>query len=175
MLKSAFFYMMLLIPGILWAGETRLNSLEDILRHHFTEWFSWDHLQYTINMIIATFLGWIIGSGHKKPRINVGPSTFASVCLASSLGAGLFLHICIQYNTTYAFGALGGLVSGLGFIAGAVILKTESKGVFGLTSAASIWATAIVGVSVGIEFYLTALLSTIFIFLFLRLSSHVDE
>lgn len=175
MFKQILLYALVLIPGILWADGPRFQSMADILQHHQAQWFSWDHLQYFINTVIATGLGWIIGLGHKKPRINVSASTFAAVSLGTSLGASLLLHIHTLYGIPNIFSAVSGFASGIGFIAGAVILKIQDKGVFGLTSAAALWATALVGLSTGMEFYTISVATTILLFIFLRVNSQIDE
>jgi len=81
----------------------------------------------------------------------------------------------VLYQSLYVLSSVGGFATGTGFIAGAVILKNGDKGVYGLTSAAVLWATSIIGLATGLEFYLLAISSSVFIFLFLRLSRNIDE
>jgi putative Mg2+ transporter-C (MgtC) family protein len=57
-----------------------------------------------------------------------------------------------------------GIMTGIGFLGAGVILK-EGLSVRGLTTAASIWMTASIGIVIGLGFYLPALLTTILTFL----------
>lgn len=85
------------------------------------------------------------------------------------------MHVSHLYHDTSILNTMPQILSGMGFIAGAVILKSQDQGVFGLTSAATIWATAVVGLAVGFEFYTIATLAAILLTAFLWLTRSVDE
>ena len=64
-----------------------------------------------------------------------------------------------------------GLVTGIGFIGAGSILKVTDRGdVHGLTTAASVWMTAAIGVAVGLGALGVAMLSTVAAFIILSLS-----
>ena len=66
-----------------------------------------------------------------------------------------------------------GLVTGIGFIGAGSILKVTDRGdVHGLTTAASVWMTAAIGVAVGLGALGVAMLSTVAAFIILSLSKH---
>src|SRR5262245_43564632 len=115
----------------------------------------------------ALLIGGLIGlerSFHGRPA---GFSTHSLVCVASAL-----LVVVIVYHnealTQVALAAIRtdpmrmaqGIMAGIGFVGAGVIFK-EGLTVRGLTTAASIWVTASIGVLVGIGFWIPALLGTI--------------
>ena len=67
-----------------------------------------------------------------------------------------------------------GLITGIGFIGGGAILK-QGNSVHGTATAASLWATGAIGVSVGLGSYDVAVTIAVFTFLTLRLLTLVKE
>ncbi|MGE5650549.1 MgtC/SapB family protein [Noviherbaspirillum sp. UKPF54] len=119
----------------------------------------------TIHLIGALCAGGIIGlerSYHGRPA---GFRTHALVCLASSL-----LMLVTLFQSTWLPGTgdtirtdptrmAQGIMTGIGFLGAGVIFK-EGFSVRGLTTAASIWITAAIGIMIGIGFYFPAVLVT---------------
>ena len=60
------------------------------------------------------------------------------------------------------------IIVGIGFLGAGTIIKTEGK-VIGLTTAATLWIVASIGVAAGAGFYLLAIIATILAFLVLKL------
>ncbi|MEM1743255.1 MAG: MgtC/SapB family protein, partial [Nitrososphaerota archaeon] len=60
------------------------------------------------------------------------------------------------------------VVAGIGFIGAGAILQTRER-VIGLTTAASIWVSASIGMAVGVGFYILATITTILTYIILRL------
>jgi putative Mg2+ transporter-C (MgtC) family protein len=117
-----------------------------------------------VRVLAAVAVGALIGlerSFHGRPA---GFRTHALVCLASSL---LMLVTVYQneWMTVMPLDAIRtdptrmaqGIMTGIGFLGAGVIFK-EGLTVRGLTTAASIWVTAAIGILVGIGFYLAAVL-----------------
>jgi putative Mg2+ transporter-C (MgtC) family protein len=127
-----------------------------------------DSLTIVIHLIGALAAGGVIGlerSWHGHPA---GFRTHALVCLASSLLmlvtlyqskwlAGIPLYAIHMDPTRMA----QGIMTGIGFLGAGVIFK-EGLSVRGLTTAASIWITAGIGILMGIGFFFPAILGTIF-------------
>ena len=126
------------------------------------------HIQITANLVLAIAAGGIIGlerSHHGRPA---GFRTHALVCLASSL----LMLVTVNYTRFAGLAALEGtapidptrmaqgIMTGIGFLGAGVIIK-EGMSVRGLTTAASIWVTAAIGVLIGIGFYFAAGISTV--------------
>lgn len=120
-----------------------------------------------VRILAALAVGALIGferSFHGRPA---GFRTHALVCVASAL---LMLVTVYQHDwmTGVPLDAIRtdptrmaqGIMTGIGFLGAGVIFK-EGLTVRGLTTAASIWITAAIGILVGIGFYLPALVGTI--------------
>ncbi len=126
-----------------------------------------DALTITVHLLAALAAGGIIGlerSYHGRPA---GFRTHALVCVASSL-----LMLVTLYQWSWLPGVpldtirtdptrMGqGIMTGIGFLGAGVIFK-EGLSVRGLTTAASIWMTAAVGILMGVGFYFPAILATV--------------
>lgn len=125
-----------------------------------------DYAAITIHLLAALAAGAAIGlerSYHARPA---GFRTHTLVCLSSSL-----LMLVTLYQSTWLPGMptetirtdptrmAQGIMTGIGFLGAGVIFK-EGLSVRGLTTAASIWMTAAIGVLMGIGFYMPAVLAT---------------
>jgi putative Mg2+ transporter-C (MgtC) family protein len=121
-----------------------------------------DYPEITLRLLIALIFGGLVGlerSYHARPA---GFRTHTLVCLAS---AALML-VTVYEGRWFVPGAGGrvavdptrmaqGIMTGIGFLGAGVIMK-EGLSVRGLTTAASIWITAALGILVGIGFYYAA-------------------
>src|SRR5438874_11526938 len=119
-----------------------------------------------LHLVIALAAGGIIGlerSYHGRPA---GFRTHALVCLSSCM-----LMVLTVYQDTW-FSALAldqvsvdptrmaqGIMTGIGFLGAGVIMK-EGLTIRGLTTAASIWITAAIGIMIGVGFYFPAGIGT---------------
>jgi len=121
--------------------------------------------QIILRLLIATILGAAVGLERERLEWAAGLRTHALVCV----GATLFM-IVSSFGFADALGSsdvvldpsrvAAQVVSGIGFIgAGTIILRREI--VRGLTTAASIWAVAAIGLAVGGGMYLAALVATV--------------
>jgi putative Mg2+ transporter-C (MgtC) family protein len=95
---------------------------------------------------LATGLGYLIGFEREARGQNAGDRTFALV----ALGAAAFTAIGIDAFPTTAERLISGIVTGIGFLGGGVLLRRPDEGIVkGLTTAAAIWSAAAVGVVAG--------------------------
>lgn len=127
-----------------------------------------DFLQIFVHLATALVAGGIIGlerSFHGRPA---GFRTHTLVCLASSLLMLVTLYqwqwlpgVPLDTVRTDPTRMAQGIMTGIGFLGAGVIFK-EGLSVRGLTTAASIWITAAIGILLGIGFYAPAALATAF-------------
>jgi len=116
-------------------------------------------LRVAIRLILAAALGGVLGYEREKRGKQAGLRTHMMI----ALGAALFALVPQQAGMSDDAVArvLQGLVAGIGFLGAGPILKLEDKmEVRGLTTAASIWLTAAVGMTVGLGRGATAVLAT---------------
>jgi putative Mg2+ transporter-C (MgtC) family protein len=121
-----------------------------------------EHLQILLRLLAALAAGGIIGLERSFRGRAAGFRTHALVCTASSL-----LMLVTVYESQWFFSQSGsrvvidptrmaqGIMTGIGFLGAGVIVK-EGLTVRGLTTAASIWITAAIGILTGIGFYYAA-------------------
>lgn len=119
-------------------------------------------------IFLALALGAIQGLCQDRWRFGVGVRTYGAVAMGSSLFSVASMHIFLLYNNMYAVTIAAGTVTGIGFLAGAVIVK-EGLTIKGLTTAATIWATAAIGIACGFGLYPIAIFGAVVISLFLLL------
>ena len=121
-----------------------------------------DELVIIGRVLLALVLGGLIGMERTLHGRAAGFRTHALVCLASAL---LMMAAVYQgrWMSTNVVGTIDptrtaqGIMTGIGFLGAGVIFK-EGLTVRGLTTAASIWITAAIGIQVGIGFYFVAVL-----------------
>lgn len=121
-------------------------------------------------LCLALFCGGIIGLERAKKHQSAGFRTYMLVCLGSTLTMLLGQY---EYYLVYTAGCgsvdvsrLGAqVINGIGFIATGTILVTDRQEVKGLTTAAALWASACMGLAIGVGFYECVVVGIILIFL----------
>jgi putative Mg2+ transporter-C (MgtC) family protein len=125
-----------------------------------------DELVIVGRVLLALVLGGLIGMERTLHGRAAGFRTHALVCLASAL----LMIAAVHQGRWMASSTIGtiatdptrtaqGIMTGIGFLGAGVIFK-EGLTVRGLTTAASIWITAAIGILIGIGFYFVAVLGT---------------
>ena len=119
-------------------------------------------LQLVIRLLAAVLLGALIGYERELRAKNAGVRTHIMV----ALGAALFMIISQHgFPDAAKFDAAriaAGVVTGIGFIGGGIIMKRKHD-VSGLTTAASLWVTGAVGLSAGCGMFEVAILATVLV------------
>ena len=118
-----------------------------------------------LKLVLAAIAGGIIGFERGKIRSPAGMRTHMLVCL----GSALFIIVTMQTLPGEAARIIGGVATGIGFLGAGTIFKAKTE-IHGLTTAASIWAIAAVGVSIALGLYLIGFASVILILIILRLN-----
>jgi putative Mg2+ transporter-C (MgtC) family protein len=125
------------------------------------------HIEILVQLLAALLAGGIIGLERSFQARPAGFRTHALVCLASSLLmlATLYQDAWLPQDQATDFRSdpvrMGqGIMTGIGFLGAGVIFR-EGATVRGLTTAASIWITAAIGIMIGIGFYMPAAAATL--------------
>ncbi|BCJ95890.1 magnesium transporter [Anaerocolumna cellulosilytica] len=123
-----------------------------------------NNLSIIVRLTLATLCGGLIGYDRSRKRRPAGFRTHILVCIGSTL-----VMITSQYiNDIMGYGSdptrLGAqVISGIGFLGAGTILITGKQQVKGLTTAAGLWASACMGLAIGIGFYEGAIIGCSFI------------
>ncbi len=118
-----------------------------------------------LRLIIAVALGSAIGYERARKGKPAGVRTHGMVCLGAALFTVVSLYGFGNPNDTARVAAQ--IVTGIGFLGAGAILH-EHGSVQGLTTAASLWVTAAIGLAVGTGMVLLSLATAILVFLLLR-------
>ncbi|MDQ1911871.1 MgtC/SapB family protein [Paenibacillus sp. GD4] len=138
-----------------------------------------DTLHITMRLIMAVALGGLIGFERETSSHAAGFRTHILVCLGSTL---------IMLLSMYGFSAFAYLdnvrldparlaaqvISGIGFLGAGTIMFT-GKSITGLTTAASLWVVAAMGLAIGAGFYYAAAVTCLLAFMCLWGLNHVEK
>lgn len=124
-----------------------------------------EYSEVSIRLIIATLAGGLIGLEREVVHKPAGVRTHMLV----SLGSALFVLVTLQEIPNEVARIIAGIATGIGFLGAGTIFKSNND-VQGLTTAASIWTVAAVGLSVGLGYYLMTITSVFLILIILHLN-----
>ena len=116
-----------------------------------------------LRLSLAVLLGGLIGFERGRAGRPAGLRTHILVCLGSTLAIMTNQYIFEKYGVSDPSRMAGQVISGIGFLGAGTIIVTGRHQVKGLTTAAGLWATACMGLAIGIGFYKAAIVSCVFI------------
>ncbi|MFV0342474.1 MAG: MgtC/SapB family protein [Anaerocolumna sp.] len=122
-------------------------------------------LSIIVRLTLAILCGGIIGYDRGKKRRPAGIRTHILVCIGAALVMTTNQYVVEVMHYSADPTRLGAqVISGIGFLGAGTILITGKQQVKGLTTAAGLWASACMGLAIGIGFYEGAIIGCIFIF-----------
>jgi putative Mg2+ transporter-C (MgtC) family protein len=139
----------------------------------YESWLSsWSFGSIVARLALACLVGVVIGMNREMHSKGAGVKTHVLVCLGSAVTMMVSQYVYLAFPDASAdMNRLGaGVVSGVGFLGVGTIIVTGSNEVRGLTTAAGLWASACIGLAVGIgaaEVALVALAFVLFTFVVL--------
>src|SRR5438270_3029044 len=129
-------------------------------------------LRLSAALIVGTILG-LNRELHGKPA---GMRTHALVSLGACLISVVSIEIVNPTQMDAVLRVVQGVMAGIGFLGGGVILRDDShQSVHGLTTAASIWVVASLGIACGAGQWLTALMALFLTLTVLILLGRVEK
>ena len=117
-------------------------------------------LLMALRAVIAALFGAFIGWEREQHGREAGIRTYAAVSLGACIFGLVSAHVTGATDPTRI---AAGVVTGVGFLGAGVILREQGR-VAGLTTAATIWATASVGIAIAYGMYLLGTLTALIIF-----------
>ncbi len=123
-------------------------------------------LEMVLRLLLATFLGAVIGFQREMSGKEAGLRTNMLICLGSALFTVLSIF---AFSGSDPARIAAGIATGIGFIGAGVILHRSGGEVKGLTSAATIWAVAAIGMAAGAGMYYIAPAATVLVLITLLL------
>lgn len=139
-----------------------------------------NEISVTIRFLCAVMCGGLIGIEREHKHRPAGFRTHILVCLgaAATTMTGqylLSLNSMLPVSVTSDPARLGAqVISGIGFIGAGTIIVTKRRQVKGLTTAAGLWTSAIIGLAIGVGYYEVALYATFLILVTETVLSRLD-
>lgn len=119
-----------------------------------------------LRMVLSFLCGGLIGIEREYKRRAAGFRTHILICLGAAITTLTSHYLFLQMGYAVDLGRLGAqVIAGIGFIGAGSILVTRRQQVKGLTTAAGLWAAAIVGLCFGAGFYEGGVIATVLILL----------
>lgn len=124
-----------------------------------------EYIDALLRLVLSVIAGGFIGIEREVVHKPAGVRTHMLVCL----GSALFVLVTIESLPGEAARIIAGIATGIGFLGAGTIFKAKND-VHGLTTAASIWAVAGVGIAIGFGYYLTTIIAVALILIILQLN-----
>lgn len=123
-------------------------------------------LEIVLRLLLAAVLGAVIGYQRERADKPAGLRTHMLICL----GAALFTITSVYgFSTADQARVAAGIVTGIGFLGAGAIVRRREGIVEGLTTAATIWSVAAIGLATGAGLYLVAVVTAVLVFIVLLL------
>jgi len=142
--------------------------MEEILR---------DYGAHSVKLVVALFLGILLGLERQKSGKTAGIKTHGLV----SMGSALFVIVSIMVSDMFVVSTIfdplrmaSHVIVGVGFIGGGAIM-VRGESISGLTSAANLWLAAGIGMATGFGFYPLAILVTVMALMVFLIASFIDK
>ena len=124
-----------------------------------------EYIDILLRLVLSVIAGGFIGLEREVVHKPAGIRTHMLVCL----GSALFVLVTIETLPNESARIIAGIATGIGFLGAGTIFKSEDE-VRGLTTAASIWAVAGVGIAIGFGYYLMTIIAVVLILIILQLN-----
>lgn len=129
-------------------------------------------------ILFALFCGGILGLERELKNKPAGIKTNILICLGSMLYTSLSLLMSIQWSESQHFGdparIAAQIVTGIGFLGGGAIIQTRGT-ILGLTTAATIWVVAALGICIGLGHGMVALVISVLVILIMFSSNWFED
>lgn len=136
-----------------------------------------DNMELLIRLTLACVLGGLVGIERERLRHPAGFRTHILVCVGATLVmlCNIFIYEEYRAYSNIDPARMGAqVISGIGFLGAGTILK-EGVTVKGLTTAASLWSVACIGLSTGLGFYTGSIFATILVLITLVVFSRFEN
>lgn len=127
-----------------------------------------------LRLAVAALCGAVLGLNRGRRNKPAGLRTHALVAIGAAFAAWIAFQL-ENHDASAITRIMSGAMTGVGFLGAGVILHDEVRGrIEGLTTAATIWMAAILGLGAGAGLYLDCLLTLAVIMLVLQISARLQ-
>ena len=140
-----------------------------------------------LRILLAMLMGGVIGLDREMKGRPAGFRTYMLVAMGAAATSILSQYLTLMLSTQWAedFALVGQktdavrlgaqVISGIGFLGAGTIIVTKRNEIKGLTTAATLWSTACMGIAVGVGFYECAMIMYILLIIILVFVSVLDK
>jgi putative Mg2+ transporter-C (MgtC) family protein len=137
-----------------------------------------NELEIVIRLLVAGALAALVGLERERQGQPAGLRTHIIVVAGASLAMSLSINLAMQFRPLVPNGDPARLaaqvISGIGFLGAGAILRYGAS-IKGLTTAASLWTMAIVGLVVGAGYYIPAVAATVLLLVALTILNMLEH
>ena len=126
-----------------------------------------------LRLFLSTLLSAILGCERASKRHSAGLRTFMVVSLASTIAGMIDMFLIETYNIKFAFISVAVVVAVASLSNNSVIFSAKSQ-IKGLTTEVSLWACGIIGLCIGVGFYMVAIIGFVILLFSLSLLPRVE-
>lgn len=146
---------------------------------YITSFFTGPDGVVLVRLLVGAGLGAVIGFERERSAKAAGLRTHALVGLGSALFTAISILAFASFPSVngvagYDYHLVANIVVGIGFLGGGAILRHGDR-VKGLTTAASLWITAAIGMAAGFGFFKQAVAATVMVYAILTLLWLVEK
>jgi putative Mg2+ transporter-C (MgtC) family protein len=141
------------------------------------DWTPWVRPELALRLLLAAILGGLVGLERELSGKPAGFRTNLLICLGAALLTELSISVARAADPAVTIADPGRIaaqiVSGIGFLGAGTIIQARGS-VVGLTTAATLWVVAAIGMAVGAGAYFEAVATTVLVILVLMLLGQVE-
>ena len=135
-------------------------SYQTIIHMLFPLEFSF-YMHILLRCVLSVIIGGLIGSERARHGRAAGMRTHILVCLGAALTSMISIFAAeIWGDSGDLFRISAQVISGIGFLGAGMIILKNNNVITGLTTAAGVWTTSIIGIAVGYGFYVGSIIAT---------------
>lgn len=116
-----------------------------------------------VRMLLAVLCGGLIGLERESKRRSAGFRTHTLICIGASLTTLTSQYLIAAGLSTDPARLGAQVIAGMGFIGAGAIIVTSRRQVKGLTTAAGLWTSAIIGLAIGTGYYEAAIFTVLLV------------
>jgi putative Mg2+ transporter-C (MgtC) family protein len=121
-------------------------------------------------LLVSLVLGGLIGFDRERQGADAGIRTYAAVCIGATIFTAIAGHL--ENDLSAPSRIIANIITGVGFLCAGIIYRDNSSDTSrGLTTSATVWCAAGVGVAVGLNMFVIAVASTLALYFLLSLQN----
>lgn len=134
-----------------------------------------NEVSVAVRLVVATIMGGIIGMERGATKHAAGLRTFMLVCLGAALAQIIDMRCVMLYGTGDPMRLAQGVINGIGFLGVGTIVVTGRSHIKGLTTAATLWTTAVLGISIGSGYLYSSIITFALIMIVIKAMAGISR